>query len=632
MPRALKILLPLLILILPALAWATTFQYSTEFDGHRAAADSCLVEFTSSAEIPTVAQRLGTAGYALRQISLIDGRVFTAAGFAALAGVRGISVAVGVSNLDPSRDLAEQMDEIRAVRGVAAVWPNYIHHLDFTPNDPYYSQYQGNFRQIYVDKAWNLSTGSGATVAVIDTGYRRSGLEDRVEHLLTGYDFWGNDTNPNDYIGHGTHISNTVAEHTDNGIGCAGIAFDANVLPCKVFPDWDEGALESDIIDAINWATSHDADVINMSLGGGDYVGATASAISYAVSNEVVVFAAAGNDGTSGVEYPAAYEDCIAVGATKRHSVGSQPSRASFSNFGSGLDLVAPGVEITQETWDPNYGVDYFSYDGTSSATPHASATAALLVAHGGPDASAIRSAMQTTARGSNHQWNSNLGWGEIDAFSALEEYGGAANEAPKAVADAHPTSGAAPLKVAFDGSGSSDSDGSIVSYVWTVKESGKVIGQKENFSYTFLESGTYTVQLVVKDNQGASDSDSVTIKVGGGQNDDDAGDDDQGDDTDLGDNRCADLLETLYYGCEFAIRGGGGDYSAEEAYAMCQANDPSADAWECLFGCQGNSQVEGCDDYRACAKQLCDVTLDSTAGDDDDSSSTSVGYGCSLG
>ncbi len=613
-----------LLLAFPVISRATTFRSATTYEGYRAAADSCLVEFESVAAPAAVAQRLAGAGYPVRQISLIEGRVVFASDRAGFASLEMLEVSHAVVDLDASRDLAEQLDEIATIPGVRAVWPNYIHHISYTPNDPYYGGYQGNFRQIYVDKAWNLSTGEGATVAVIDTGYRKSGLEDKVKNLLTGYDFWGNDNNVNDYIGHGTHISNTVAERTNNGIGCAGIAFDARVMPCKVFPDYDEGALESDIIDAIYWAVNNGADVINMSLGGGGYVSSTRQAISYAVSNEVIVFAASGNAGTSPVEYPAAYDDCIAVGATERHSVGGTPVKASFSNYGTALDIVAPGVEITQETWDSSYGVDYYAYDGTSSATPHAAATAALMVAYGGADAAKIRDAIESTARGTSHNWNQKLGWGEIDAYAALVEYGGAAdNEAPKAVADASPTSGGAPLDVHFDGSDSSDPDGSIVSYTWVIEESSKVISSSKEFNYTFDDPGVYTVSLTVKDDGGKTDSDSVTITVGG------SGDDDDGD-TDLGDDRCANLLEVIYYGCEYAISNSSGLISPETAYSMCENDDPSSEVWDCLFSCQGNENVTSCANYRECAKDLCGATLADipSGGDDDDDS---VGYSCGL-
>ncbi len=372
-----------------------------------------------------------------------------------------------------------------------------------------------------------------------------------------------------------------------------------------------------------------------MSLGGPDYDSATESAIANAVSNEVIVFAAAGNDGWSPVEYPAAYADCIAVGATNPHNPGAQPTRADFSDYGSALDLMAPGVQITQETFDPNYGtVDYYTYDGTSCSSPHAAAVAAMLIAKGGANVAAVRDAMQKTARGTNHKWTQTLGWGEIDAFAAVQAYGGAPNQPPQAVAKASPTHGAAPLTVQFDGSASSDPDGSIVSYVWTVTQTGEVIGTSAKFSHTFTKAGTNTVSLAVKDNDGATASDSVTISVSSG-GDDDAGpgdDDSSASDDDLGDDACGHMLEKIYNSCDFVImQNGSAFYSAQTAYDMCRADQPNGDVWACMEGCETHPQVHTCSDYQACVAAKCSVTLAQNPSGDDDSGHDSVGYGCSM-
>jgi subtilisin family serine protease len=587
------------LLILPAASWATEYRAWTWYQGHPAAADNCIVEFQPTAALAEIVPALVDAGFALQSVSLPDGTVVVSAELKAVADFQGEDLVLGVVTLDSRAGLEAQMRRLAKVPGVRGAFPNWIHHALWTPNDPYYGSYQGNFKQIYMPTAWDLTKGAGATVAVIDSGYVKSGLEDRAKNVLDGYDFWGNDSNVNDYIGHGTHVSNTIAENTDNGKGCAGIAFNGTIMPLKVFPDYDGGAQESDIISAINYAVSHGADVINMSLGGGGYYGGTDNAIDNAVDNDVVVVAASGNSGGGTVEYPGAYANCIAVGATNQHSVGGTPSRASFSNYGSALDLSAPGVDIVQETRDPYYGIDYFSASGTSMSSPHVAGVAALLVSYGGADALGIRQALYQTAHNPAGDWTSSLGWGEVDAHAALVEYGGA-NQPPVADAAANPTSGYAPLNVNFYGGGSSDPDGNITQYLWRLQSTNQLIGSQVNTSYTFTTAGTYVVVLEVTDNAGATDTDTVTItvKTGGGDDDTD----------DFGDDPCGLLLETVYNDCDFSLVWSNGQrIDGQTAYEMCLDENPP-DVWECLQMCRDN--VENCRQWRRCAEQECEADV----------------------
>ena len=592
---------------------ATSFEHWTWYNGHRAAADSCIIELAPDVDLKVLNRDLAAIRAPLMKCSLSDGSPVEPDELMDGPGWKGADVFIGVVRLDPTRRLKEELAKVLQVAGVVAVWPNYIHEVHFHPNDPYYSD-QGNFKQIYVDQAWDIATGQGTTVAVIDTGYRQSGIDDKPKHLLAGYDLWDPGTSVQDYIGHGTHISNTIAENTNNGIGCAGIAYNASIMPLKVFPDYNEGALENDIIDAINWANSHGADVINMSLGGGGYVSATQGAINNAFNNDIVVFAASGNSGTAPVEYPAAYNNCIAVGSTNRHSPGGNPTRSDFSTFGADLDLMAPGVQIAQETWDSSYGVGYYQYDGTSCSVPHASAVAALLISHGGPDAAGIRDALFQTAS-NNGSWSQYMGYGEIDAYAALIAYGGPGpNQSPVARIEAHPQSGAAPLTVSFDGSTSSDPDGQIESYLWTLLSTSATISHKKKFEYAFDQAGSFKVRLMVIDDQGASDTNEITINVTADNDDDDTdvGDDDDtevgGDDSDLGDDPCAKALETVYYYCDLNfLYDSGRSISADAAYAMCQADEQS-DTWQCLLNCY--DQSADCTAYRDCATNNCSVEI----------------------
>ena len=179
------------------------------------------------------------------------------------------------------------------------------------PNDACF-KYQWHLRQIGMPAAWKQGNGKGAVVAVIDTGVTKVGdLADTK--FVPGYNFVANNANADDDHGHGTHVAGTIAESTNNGIGVAGVAYGASIMPLKVLSARGSGSMGG-IAQAIRWAADHGANVINMSLGGPFAVSTLASAVKYAHGKGVVVVAAAGNDGRGKVGYPARYPGVIAVG------------------------------------------------------------------------------------------------------------------------------------------------------------------------------------------------------------------------------------------------------------------------------------------------------------------------------
>jgi subtilisin len=222
--------------------------------------------------------------------------------------------------------------------------------------------------------------GEGIKVAVIDTGINYL-HEDLQANYKGGYDFVNKDADPFDDNGHGTHCAGIIAA-ADNNIAVVGVAPKASLYALKVLNSAGSGYI-SDIIAAIQWATSNGIKVISMSLGSS--VGSTAlqQACDSAFNSGVVVVAAAGNNGAarigSNILYPARYTNVIAVGATDQNNV-----RASFSNTGPELDLMAPGVNIISDYLDvtPNDGMnrDTVYMSGTSMATPHVAGTAALIL------------------------------------------------------------------------------------------------------------------------------------------------------------------------------------------------------------------------------------------------------------
>ncbi len=278
-------------------------------------------------------------------------------------------------------------------------------------NDPRFGE-QWSFTKVPFEGAWTtVGTGTGVTVAVVDTGVMGD-HPDLSGQVLTGAHFLHSDDGEpvdpaiggtEDGSGHGTHVAGTIAAKSNNATGVSGAAPGAQILPVKVLCA-DGGGFTSDVADGIMWAVDAGADVINLSLGGGATSGEEA-AIAYARDNGVVVVAAGGNDGNGGpASYPAAYSDqytnVIAVAATD--NANNHPSYGTTGNY---LDVAAPGgvdasgcnatVEILS-TW--NNG-DYCAIAGTSMSTPHVSAAAALLrAANGACTAAQVKTRIRGTA------------------------------------------------------------------------------------------------------------------------------------------------------------------------------------------------------------------------------------------
>lgn len=188
--------------------------------------------------------------------------------------------------------------------------------------------------------------------------------------------------NPRDDNGHGTHVSGIIAASANNANGISGVSHGAKIMPLKA-GDSSGSLLSTDIIAAINYAADNGAKVINMSIGSSSYSAAEQTAVDYAYGKGVVIFAAAGNDGNTTVNYPAADNHVIGVGATNMSD-----ARAAFSNYNSSVDISAPGDLILSTT--PTYsnyfikayvpGDEYIFMSGTSMATPMAAGVAALML------------------------------------------------------------------------------------------------------------------------------------------------------------------------------------------------------------------------------------------------------------
>ena len=248
--------------------------------------------------------------------------------------------------------------------------------IEFTAfNDPYRSYQWGLDRTTFAIAREAVPNEGDAVVAVLDTGIRGT-HEDLSGVLVGGADFVsgsGNGLVPDHF--HGSHVAGVVAASTNNGLGVEGSGAGLRVMPIRVLNSSGSGS-SSAVADGIIWAADNGADVINLSLGSTQNSMVVELAVDHAVEQGVVVIAASGNSGNAGnpVMYPAALDDVISVGA-----IDVDDTRASFSGYGSWLDIVAPGVSVLSLH---NSGDDAYAYaNGTSMASPYVAAAAGLLKA-----------------------------------------------------------------------------------------------------------------------------------------------------------------------------------------------------------------------------------------------------------
>lgn len=284
---------------------------------------------------------------------------------------------------------------------VEAVEPLARVRAFFVPNDPLLKE-QWHMERVGAPRAWDYATGRGVTVAVVDTGIAcethgpyNKGTDLVGTDCVSGWNVVTKNEHANDDQGHGTHVAGTIAQSTNNSIGATGLAFHARLMPVKVLNESGYGTT-ADVADGIRWAADNGAHVINLSLGGPRNSKVLQSAIDHAVERGVVVVAAAGNSGGA-VQFPGACEGVIGVSAT-----GPNDKIANFSSRGDGVDIAAPGVNVTQQTVC-NRGRDkcerYPAFSGTSMAAPHVAGAAALVMSLGITEPAAVEAALRASAR-----------------------------------------------------------------------------------------------------------------------------------------------------------------------------------------------------------------------------------------
>jgi serine protease len=377
-------------------------------------------------------------------------------------------------------DVPATVRRLERSSGVEYAAPNPVARASaFVPNDPGFGAgwqaVQWNFGAnvgVNAPIAWQHAIdagnpgGAGVRIAVLDSGtaYANRGRYRQSPDLgqtrfAQGYDFVDRDEHPHDENGHGTHVTSTIAESTNNGRGLTGLAYGATIVPVRVLDRNGEGDAAR-IAEAVRWSVRQDVHIINLSLEFGTDVGAKdipslLDAVAYAKRKGVLVVGAAGNEGDRMLAMPARSAAVFSVGATTEHGCLSD-----FSNLGRGLDIVAPGGGTDTALEDPNcdatqtlpgrpifqitleggslrkFGVPS-SFEGTSMAAPHVSATAALVIASrvlgARPRPEQVIAHLQRTSRDLGQPGpDTKYGSGLLDAAAATRPLGPSARAAAR--------------------------------------------------------------------------------------------------------------------------------------------------------------------------------------------------------
>jgi subtilisin family serine protease len=306
--------------------------------------------------------------------------------------------------LEAGQSVEQAVAEYSRDSGVEYAELNYIVHVCLTPNDANYPEQwplnntgqmypeSGSYRHppgtagcdINAPEAWDIHTGSSEIiVAVIDTGvdYNHRDLQGNMwmdANGCHGYDFVNDDNDPMDDHGHGTHCAGVIAARSNNSLDIAGVSWNAKIMPVKFLSASGSGFTDKGA-ESIIYATDNGSDILSNSWGGSDS-NTTRDAIEYAVSQGAIVVAAAGNNNSSSPHYPAGYDGVISVAATD-----SNDDRASFSNYGSWVDIAAPGVDVVSlrafaTSMGKWYGNKLTIASGTSMACPHVAGACAMVL------------------------------------------------------------------------------------------------------------------------------------------------------------------------------------------------------------------------------------------------------------
>ncbi len=347
--------------------------------------------------------------------------------------------------------------------------------------------------------------GAQVVIGSIDTGVDFTHPEFLSGQLIAGQDWVGNDSDPTDEDGHGTHTTGTMVGQNVGIAGVSGAGGNVKVYVQRVCGA--QGCPTSAIVNAIYAAADYPGMVaMNMSLGGGSLSQGEADAIAYATGKDVLVIASAGNDGTGTVSCPACDPNSISVAASNW-----QDELAYYSNWGPGLDISAPGGEMYSNTTD-DAGIyssvpgGYAYYQGTSMAAPQVTGTAGVVASVAGLTGAALRSRLEgSTDDIGSAGYDETYGFGRLNSYRAvsnttLDESG--SGNGTLAASFSYSCSGAT---CSFDGSGSTGAS----SWDWNATDGWTASGETTSHSFS---AGDWTVTLIVDDGTGTTDATSSSI------------------------------------------------------------------------------------------------------------------------
>lgn len=375
-------------------------------------------------------------------------------------------------------DVGRAIEAYRQDPSVEYVVPDKIMRAVLIPNDSRFSE-QWGMAKINTPAAWNVTTSSiGTRIAILDCGVYDSsssvlspdgnpGHPDIRDKVVSRINFTSA-PNADDFCNHGTHVAGIAAATTNNNMGVAGVGYDASIVNVKVLGDNGSGTFAW-IINGILWAAGCDTDpcgprrseIINMSLGAtGSCDPLVQSAIDKAWAQGLIIVAAAGNSGASGAITPANCNNVIGVGATDAND-----NKASFSNFGSGVDVAAPGVSILST----NYVGGYSLFNGTSMASPHVAGQAALVwnTSYNSGNNSIVNRIFQTA----NSSALAGSSFGRIDTYSSVSTATPTPTPTPSPTPSPSPSPSPTPISCAaptiISSSDTNLTRGGTVSFSW---------------------------------------------------------------------------------------------------------------------------------------------------------------------
>jgi len=400
--------------------------------------------------------------------------------------------------------LLEKLPFVRYAERVPVMRPT------FTPNDlgpENGTNNQWGLWRISAQAAWDITQGSAVVnVAVVDDAVLVN-HPDLIPNLLPGYDVADDDTDPmpnNNEMSHGTHVAGIIGAATNNGTGVASIGFGIKLLPVK---SSNQAQVVTDGYAGVVWAADNGADVINMSWGGSGFSQTGQNIMNYSYNAGCINVAAAGNDNVSDVFYPAGYNNVISVASTNQSD-----AKSSFSNFGSWVQVSAPGSEIRSTYFNSSLTGTYANLSGTSMASPMVAGLAGLVLSVNPQMSQAqVTACILTTAddiSAFNSGFQGQLGSGRINAEAAVLCALATVNAPPTPIVQAMNTLVCPGEEVQFIGS---SLGGTATSYSWSFPGGNPGTSIEQNPVVTYGGLGQYPVTLTAFNQFGGS---STTISA----------------------------------------------------------------------------------------------------------------------